>query len=116
MSIDEQSRGVPAWFSTDYTLSHENPASLILIECGLRKLHVQICKYSPDILDLLSGIAGGLSSWTCGHAVIRLDAENGRHYRIRGSINKKDDFSEFWIEDSETGHSVTHPVRAQGLN
>jgi len=104
--IDGQSRGVPAAWSTENGQLLGDPEALIPLQIGIRKLEARACKYSPPLQDGL--MFGG---WHCGHAVLRLVVESGTHYRVRGLVNKKEDYAELWIENTESGQTVTNVTR-----
>ena len=99
--VDSESRGIPSHRLDESSDALGDPEDWIPLRAGLRKLEVQICKYSPGVLDLLS-----FSGWHCGHAVLPLAAESGAHYRLCGSVNKQGDYAEIWIEDARSGKTI----------
>lgn len=106
--IDGQSRGVQAIWMTEYGQLLGDPRTLIALPAGLRKLEVQACKYS---LPLKYGHVFG--AWHCGHAVLRLVVERHTQYRLRGQVNKQDNYAELWIEYAKSGQTVADATRVE---
>ena len=104
--IDSESRGINSNRLDEGFDAPGDPEDWIPLRAGLRKLEVQVCKYSPGVLDLLS-----FSGWYCGHAVLPLVAESGVHYRLRGSMNKQGNYAEIWIEDARSQKTVVDIIR-----
>ena len=116
MSIDRErinsaSRGVSSVARDDGITETGNPRHWIPMRTGLRKLEVQACKFSPGLFDVLS-----FSGWYCGHAVLPLNVEAGAHYRLHGSVNKQEEYAELWIEEVESGKTVSGIVRVTANN
>lgn len=109
--IDSRSRGIPSSRLGKNLRALGDPEDWIPLRVGLRKLEVIVCKYSPDVLDLLS-----FSGWHCGHAVLPLVVESGVHYRLGGSVNKQEDYAELWIEDANSGRTVLDVTRVPIVN
>ena len=106
--IDGKSRGVPSIWMTEYGQPLGDPRTLIALQGGLRKLEVQACKYS---LPLQYGHVFG--AWHCGHAVLRLVVEPHTQYRLRGQVNKQDNYAELWIEYAKSGQTVADVTRVE---
>jgi hypothetical protein len=104
--IDRQSRGAPPYLLPETGDSSDDSENWIRLRSGLRKLEVQVCKFLPGLLDLFT-----YRGWHCGHAVLPLFVESGMHYRLCGSLNKREDYAELWIEIAESGEAVTEVVR-----
>ena len=104
--IDGQSRGIRAdWLPAEGGILGDRDV-LIPLKVGLRKLEVQACKYS---LPLNYGhVFGG---WHCGHAVVRLVVEPRTQYRLRGQVNKQDNYAELWIEYAKSGQKAADITR-----
>ena len=104
--INSESRRLSANWSVK---AGELPGDLdnwIPLRTGLRKLEVQVCEYDPSLWDLIAW-----SGWHCGHAVLALKAESGGHYRLNGTVNKKEDYAELWIENARSEEVVTDVTR-----
>lgn len=104
--IDSKSRGIPPSSLDESTNALGKSEDWIPLRAGLRKLEVQVCKYSPGILEVLF-----LSGWYCGHAVLPLVVEPRAHYRLCGSVNKQEDYAELWIEDAELQKTIVEVIR-----
>ena len=71
---------------------------------GPHLLHVGACKdFFPR-------------GYYCSDVVLRLEAVSEAQYRIKASINKKEDYADFWIENIESGAKVAEPIRVNGLD
>lgn len=103
--IDSESRDLPLGEFAAGGVSPDEEDNWIPLRPGLRKLEVEVCKFSPGFFDLLS-----ISGWYCGHAVLRLTCEPGSLYRLRGTVDKKEDRATFWIEDALSGDTVVSVV------
>jgi hypothetical protein len=104
--IDGQSRGINAdWFPANGRILGDRDV-LIPLRVGLRKLEVQACKYSPPLK--YGHVLGG---WHCGHAVLRLVVEPRTQYRLRGQVNKQDNYAELWIEYATSGQTAADVTR-----
>lgn len=109
--IDSQSRGLSP---DEFAAGVKSPGSesdWIPLRPGLRKLEVEVCKFSPGFLDFLA-----LSGWYCGHTVLRLTSEPGSLYRLRGTVDKKEDRVTIWIEDALSGDTVVSAVEVPAVN
>lgn len=109
--IDSESRDLPLGEFAAGTVRPDDEEDWIPLRAGLRKLEVEVCKYSPDFLDLLA-----FSGWHCGHSVLRLTSEPGSLYRLRGTADKKENRATFWVEDAVSGDTVVSPVEAPLAN
>jgi hypothetical protein len=103
--IDSESRDLPIGQSAAGGVSPDHEDDWIPLQPGLRKLEVEVCKFAPGFLDVLA-----LSGWHCGHTVLRLTCEPGSLYRLRGTVDKKEDRATFWIEDAVSGDTVVSTV------
>jgi|GEM_PF-7009795 len=104
--VDSKSRGVPE----DVGLDHNDLKNVIVLAVGVRKLHIEACKFYFNVINIFFG-----SPWRCANSVIRLEASPGFQYRVRAILNKKDDYADFWIESIESGDKVIEPIRVLGL-
>ena len=105
--IDSESRHLPLGEFATGAIRPDDEKDWIPLRAGLRKLEVEVCKYSPDFLDVLA-----FTGWHCGHSVLRLTSESGSLYRLRGTVDKKQDRATLWIEDALSGDTVVSPVEA----
>ena len=105
--IDSESRDPPIGEFAAAGVSPDDEDNWIPLRPGLRKLEVEVCKYSPGFFDVLA-----FTGWHCGHSVLRLTSESGALYRLRGTLDKKANRATFWIEDALSGDTVVSPVEA----
>lgn len=79
----------------------------IVLSPGIRKIETRACKSWFDLSRILEW--GG--AWHCGRAVLRLEAEAGTRYRVRGSVSKQGEYAELWIEYLNFGRIVAGKTR-----
>jgi len=109
--VDDKSRGVPETSSIAVNASEDKTGELIVVAAGPRKLEIEVCKFAPGFWDFFSYFGG----WYCKSTVLRLEASPGSHYRVDGTLNKKEDYAEFWIENTESDEKVAGPIRILGV-
>lgn len=61
----------------------------ILLEPGQHQLYARACVHR--IKAIIN------SGWYCAEVVLRLEALPDTHYRLYGEINRKEEFTDFWI-------------------
>jgi len=107
--IDGKSRGIPKSVGS----GHNDLKKALVLAVGVRKLHVEACREHATLFHVLFMPLG--PHFRCADSILRLEASHGFQYRVRATVNKKDDYADFWIENIESGDKVTEPIRVNEL-
>jgi hypothetical protein len=96
--LDCKYAGLPKSGSAD----NDYDKRLFAVVGGPHLLHVGGCRHF-------------FNGYYCNETVLSLEAVSETQYRIKANINKKEDYADFWIENTDSGVRVAEPIRVNGL-
>ena len=84
----------------------------VQLSTGTHRIEIEACETA---FTYWSALTYGLAGEKCGHAVIRIDAQDQEIYQVKSKVSKRHDYADIWLDSITRKQTIIGPIRVAGL-